>query len=120
MDANFEWSFSDPASSFPISKGFVAAHLFENPGTYNVRQSVKDSIGNTGSAIQNITVSEFKGTVYCVSNSGSDTSCSPGATALQTLDQVISEIDEVNEGSNKKFMFKRGESFNVNQTLRPL
>lgn len=49
VDATFAWNFDadnlDPAANYRTASGFVAAHDFENPGTYRVRVDVYDTLG---------------------------------------------------------------------------
>ncbi len=108
LDANdlinsyFDWNFDknniDPATT-------KTAHVFEKPGNYLVEVKAYNG-SDIGTSQKTITVNQDPTwTVYCVSNSGTDTSCAPGAVAI-TAGQLTSSI-----GTNKKILFKRGEIF---------
>jgi hypothetical protein len=114
VNAHFLWNFGDSESKQQTAKGFVAAHVFESPGTYTVGVNAVDTAGRTGSGTVVINVSGFSGTTYCVSNSGTDASCAPGATALSTMSDVISRMT-----SNTRFLFKRGDRFEFSQQVQP-
>ena len=114
LDANnlinsyFDWDFdknnADPATK-KTANGFLAAHVFEKPGNYLVEVKAYNG-SDTGTSQKTITVNQDPAwIVYCVSSSGTDTSCAPGAIAI-TAGQLSSSI-----GTNKKVLFKRGEVF---------
>ncbi|MBI4563356.1 MAG: putative Ig domain-containing protein, partial [Planctomycetes bacterium] len=73
----YEWDFGDPSSgNWPTNgrskngdSGYVAAHVYENAGMYNVTLTVIDSMGGTHVYTQQITVTAFSGTTYYISNS---------------------------------------------------
>jgi hypothetical protein len=48
VDATFAWNFDadnlDTAANYRTASGFVAAHVFEKPGTYRVRVDVYDTL----------------------------------------------------------------------------
>ena len=86
VGASWNWAFNDPTSPQLGTIGFVAAHVFDNPGTYTVTTRVHDLAGNAGSASTTITVSAMSGTTYYVSAAGSDTDTGLSMThAFQTL-----------------------------------
>ena len=76
MDATFAWNFDadnqNQNEKHKYASGFVAAHVFEKPGTYRVHLNVFDAAGVTNSHDITITVAEFSGTTYYVSSDGSD------------------------------------------------
>jgi PKD repeat protein len=91
-DYNYTWNFNDPASgtwatsgrSKNEADGYVAAHVFETPGTYTVTLSVKNGISVDETHQVTITV-EDPDTVYaggatiCVSSTSVFTGCPAGA-----------------------------------------
>jgi len=64
VNSDFSWNFdtsnTDPDGSWEITKGMVAGHVFELPGTYEVSCTVSAPDGTTDTEIVNITVSEFE------------------------------------------------------------
>lgn len=112
--ANWDWDFNDPTSSHPLEIGFVAKHIFDNPGSYVVTTRGRDLAGATGWATKTITVSVSAYTIYYISNSGSDSN--PGTTtttAFATLAKGFTVI-----GSNVALKFRRGDTFIAGPTAR--
>ncbi len=111
VGAYFEWNFDstniDPAREHH-NTGFLAAHVFDAPGTYLVTLTVRDDSGATGIGQTNITVDATATagwTTYCVSNAG--TTCPVGGTPLSTFAQAKSVL-----APNTRVLFKRGDSWN--------
>ncbi|MEW6251289.1 MAG: hypothetical protein AB1716_11625 [Planctomycetota bacterium] len=80
----YEWNFDDPGSgnwsttgySRNYAIGFVAAHVFENPGHYEVRLTVTTNAGAVHTYVQGIDVEAYAGvTIYA------DPCAPPGADA---------------------------------------
>src|SRR5690606_10858174 len=72
-EAEWRWDFGDPTSNRPRASGFCAAHVFEQPGKYDVRLQVEDAGGNRGTKIATVQVDPFEGlTVYASSSTGND------------------------------------------------
>ncbi len=121
--ANFSytWSFNDPASgtwatsgrSKNEANGYVAAHVFEGPGTYIVTLSVKDGIGVDETHQVTITV-EDPDTVYaggstiCVSSTSVFTECPSGAVQLTTT--VVTDVTAY-IAAGRRILFRRGDSW---------
>lgn len=85
----WEWDFGDDSSQDPTTeRDMVAAHRYENPGTYTVSLTVYDRQGDpVSTTTTSVTVTAFSGTTYYVNSvSGSDVNngLTP-ATAWRTL-----------------------------------
>ncbi len=120
---DYTWDFGDPSSglwgttSLPknSAKGPVAAHVFDNPGTYRVRLTVRDSSGASGVRDFTVTVQD-PDRVYagmrttCVNPIGdSDFDGAPPGARLVATDDLSSVIEFASPGS--RLLFKRGASW---------
>ncbi|MDC0358180.1 PKD domain-containing protein [Oligoflexia bacterium] len=119
---DYSWNFDDSAAgtwavsgkSKNTAKGALAAHVFEAQGEYNVRLSVKDSLGNVNNIeTAQIIVSDpdtvFSGTnTVCFSNDQDFTGCPPTAQQIATSN-FISAMSNI--GTGKRLLFKRGDTF---------
>ncbi|MEW6249746.1 MAG: PKD domain-containing protein [Planctomycetota bacterium] len=114
----YAWDFGDdPGATWSTTglpkneaNGFVAAHVYENPGTYTATLTLTDRNGAVTTYTQTIDVSGFAGTTYYVSSStGSDTNDGLSQQRpFQTFGKAISVL-----GTNKRVLFKRGDSWTV-------
>jgi chitodextrinase len=109
----YKWDFGDPTSgtwatngkSKNSATGYVAAHVYENPGSYTVALRVIAPSGQAYDYQQPITVQAFTGTTYYVSSSGgADTNngLSPAAP-FQSFAKGMSKAV-----TNTRVLFKRG------------
>lgn len=112
LDATFAWDFDmddvDPGARFKNASGFVAAHVFENPGTYRVRVDVYDSLGRKAYEEVTINVLPFTGVTYYVAGNGSDTNT--GTTMddpIQTLAHALLDLAR----PNTRILFRKGDTF---------
>lgn len=119
MDATFAWDFdaddNDPDGNYENASGFIAAHVFEDPGTYRVHLDVYDADGETASEDITITVSAFSGTTYYVAQDGSETNTGlsmddPFPTPEQALSSSIL-------GPNVRVLFKNGDTFTMSSSV---
>jgi hypothetical protein len=97
--------------------GPVTAFTFETPDTYSVRMWVSDGVRVFGPAIQSITVDDpdivFAGAATTVvSSSGDFTGAPAGATQVTSSDFDAQILSGTVSGSNKRVLFRRGETFN--------
>lgn len=113
VGANWTWDFNDPTSSHKGTIGFTVAHVFDNPGTYNVTTAVRDITGATGSTTTTITVTAMSGKTYYVASSGRDsnTGLTTGAPFL-TLAHALS----VGGSANNSILLRRGDTFSLSAT----
>ncbi|HTF91352.1 MAG TPA: PKD domain-containing protein [Planctomycetota bacterium] len=112
----YSWDFGDVAAgtwsvgalSRNKDTGYVAAHVFEQPGAYHVTLRVTTPAGVNMLYAQDVTVAAFTGTTYYVSSSTGNNS-NPGtnmASPLATFDAGIAK-----NGTNVRILFKRGDTF---------
>ncbi len=118
----YEWNFGDDPSAVwnttGLSKneatGFVAAHVYEQPGTYSVVLRVTDTTGDVHEYVQEIEVLPFSGTTYYVSSSEGDDD-NDGLSEeepFETLTQAFAVM-----GSNCRILLKRGDEWICNAPL---
>lgn len=93
-ELDYRWNFGDPNSGTlrtggpaNTTRGPLAGHMYETPGSYTVSLEVADPDGQTHSTTRSITVQDpvsfFAGATYCVSRGNSFGSwCPAGATQL--------------------------------------
>jgi hypothetical protein len=114
VNANFAWNFDrdgvDPTGKYTVTRGFVAAHVYENPGTYTVELAVHDRLGATATATAQVVVSAFSGTTYYVATGGSNAAAGTSMTApLATPDYAFQQKG----GLNTRILLRRGDRFTV-------
>jgi hypothetical protein len=133
VDATFAWNFGDAtaagkswaygprattssALSKNVDMGFVAAHLFEQPGTYTVQLRITNSTGAQASATTAINVSAWNnstnGPTYCFSTSGTFTGCPSGSTQV-TQSNFTTAVNQCTSSGARhaRCIFRGGESF---------
>ncbi|MBT8342020.1 MAG: PKD domain-containing protein [Desulfatitalea sp.] len=113
MDATFAWDFdaddTDPDGKHEKASGFLAAHVYEQPGTYRVHLDVYDAAGETASEDITITVLEFSGTTYYVADDGSD--ANSGLTMEDPFLTAQHALTGDHMQSNTRVLFKKGDTF---------
>ncbi len=126
----YAWSFGD-AHAYDVNPntfiGFNSAHVFEEPGTYNVNLTIKDSLGNVDATTTSITVTSGSGNTYYVDSVlGNDSynglcmeSDGEGCGPWQTYGYVMNQVNG-NSGvpRESKVLFKRGQSFEQSQIVK--
>jgi hypothetical protein len=118
---SFDWDFGDPGSgtwaisgqSKNFATGPAAAHVFKNPGTYQVTVAVTDGATQSSSKTVTITVTDpnnvFAGTnTICFSPDNDFTGAPAGALQVKTsnLATVLGHA-----APNRRLLLKRGASF---------
>jgi len=125
LNAQVVWQFGDPGSGTyvttgnvkNIATGFVAAHVFEQPGEYEVYATVVDSAGSTFvTRPVTITVREFSGESRCIST-GTDFSGAPSGCSTQTTTNLDDQLSWLAEASNRRLLLRRGDSWSTNGVL---
>ncbi len=117
-DLHYQWDFGDdPTATWSVTglpknaaTGYCAAHVYEQPGTYQAALLVIDPVsGESQVYSQTIEVLPFSGTTYYVSSSGSNGNdgLAPDRP-LQTIGQALSL-----SGPNTRILLKRGDTWNV-------
>jgi hypothetical protein len=101
-----KWSVSGKSRNH--ATGYVAAHVFEEPGRYRVLLTVTDAAGRTYDYAQDIEVLPFSGSTRYVSSSmGSDFNNGESPEApFKTINQALQGLK-----SGTRVLFKRGDSF---------
>ncbi len=114
VGANFNWDFDstavDPGGAHEKTIGFVAAHVFEVPGTYEVAVGARDIAGHSGSTTVTITVTAMTGPVIYVASGGSDgndgtTMSTPMATLAAALAKYAAPQTSI--------LLRQGDTFDV-------
>lgn len=106
----FDTTCVDVNANYRTGSGFVAAHVFENPGTYTVRVDIFTTDQQHAWETVIITVTEFSGTTYYVADDGNDndntgtSTQSPFRTPEHALSSTIL-------GPNVRVLFKNGDTF---------
>jgi hypothetical protein len=88
----------------------VAAHVYENPGTYTIQLTVHDRLGYPAISTTQVEVTPFSGTTYYVATDGSNTAAGTSTTSpLATPDYAISNKG----GPNTRILLRNGDRFTV-------
>lgn len=125
LSASFSWDFGDPVAgewsttglSRNTATGFLAAHVFETPGTYTVTVTVIDRTGRAAApATVSIEATDPEQTYLgdrtrCVSRNGDFTDAPAGAELLTSSD-LDAQVEWVNGEANRRLLFRRGETWN--------
>ncbi len=121
---SYRWNFGDDDSatwstsglSRNTAIGYVAAHVFENPGTYEVSLEVNDPANEESySYVQTITVSDpetvyASSTIYISDSQGNDTTGDGSfANPWRTWSKGLQELFSTN--GPRRLLLKRGDSF---------
>jgi hypothetical protein len=124
-DLRFDWDFNDPSSgvwgttgrSRNAASGGVAGHVFETPGTFVVRLTVKDPSGASAEAQAKVVVEDpervFRGEkTICVSSAGDFSGAPAGAVRFKTqsIDTLGGQI-----AAGKRILLRRGETWRLGQ-----
>jgi PKD repeat protein len=122
---DYSWDFGDPGSgvwgtngtSMNLSKGGVAAHVFEQPGTYSVSLTVREGSSIIGSEVQAIQVidpaSYYAGIkTICVSDSAATVADGAPAGALLVATTNLSSITKY-ATTGSRILFRRGSSWST-------
>ncbi|MFH0868778.1 MAG: choice-of-anchor Q domain-containing protein [archaeon] len=124
---NYEWNFGDnpnakwatDGKSKNKATGYVAAHVYENPGTYTVGLNVTKPDGTKYYYSQDINVQPASGgnwKIYYVSSSDPARSDSnPGTSPSAPLASFSTAMGKIT-GQNTTILFKRGDSWTTGTT----
>jgi PKD repeat protein len=129
-ELGFEWNFDDAGAgtwtysgrSKETATGAIAAHVFDDPGEYNVVLTVRTPDGETA-AVTVIVEVEDPDLVYsgndtvCVANGGGFAGCPSGA--LQVTSGDFDASLSSNMGTGKRILFRRGDTFACDATTYP-
>jgi PKD repeat protein len=114
INANFDWNFDrdgvDPSGKHTVTRGFVAAHVYEAPGTYTIQLVVHDRLGAGAVSTTQVVVSPFTGTTYYVAAGGNNTAAGTSMTSpLATADYAILKKG----GPNTRILLRSGDRFTI-------
>ena len=110
---DYHWCFDDPESGHSHASGAVAAHVFEDPGTYTVRMTLTAGFQQVAHRTVTITVTDpdsvYAGSdTVCFSTDGNFSGAPAGAQQVTTssFDTALGHF-----GDGKRLLFKRGQTF---------
>lgn len=120
-DASVPWSYGSQVggpgvNDKNLATGAVAAHVFENPGTYTVCLTAFDGTNTAVSEVQ-ITVTDFTaGNTYCLANGAAPVAGAGGCPSGANVAGSVTTWSAVlgNLSANRKVLLKRGDTFTVN------
>lgn len=128
-ELHYRWNFDDagsgdwPVSGKPRNEAFgpMSAHVFDQPGQYDVTLTVTDGAGATHTRSMRIDVSDpdtyWSGAkTECFSTSGNFSGCPAGATRTVTS-SLTSAWSSCAKGPNR-CLFRGGEVFDTSGTLQ--
>ena len=124
---DYVWDFGDDAIQ---NGGFNAAHVYETPGTYIARLTVKNSAGQINSETININVRQrdinpsdsSDGTTYYVDSALGDNGNNglTTGTAWETADKAFAGMKNGLYGPGDQILFKRGQTFLLSSNIQIL
>lgn len=126
-DLDYRWSFGDPGSgtwavdgkSKNLERGYVAAHVYDTPGTYHVTLTVTSPAGAVTTYAETITVQDPE-VVYagdrttCLSSSGVYDGCPAGAAHVTTTD--ILDL-QAHVATGRRVLLRRGDSWTTTSRM---
>ncbi len=121
LTARYAWDFGDPAGQYNTLVGFVAAHVYDRPGTYTITLVVTDQAGTATTATATLAIApDLRRAVY-VSPTGSDmaTGASPG-TPLRSAAAAFRQLQGQRHQSDPGhtiLLFQAGGTYPVTETL---
>ena len=121
-DNEFVWDFgpgteNDASSSGRYFTGYMAAHVFETPGQYNVILTLKKDGAVVGTSSVTIDVQPFTGRTICASQVSDFISC-PSANAADHYSSLLGAWNSIT--TNTRLLLHRDESFDISSAGAPL
>ncbi len=115
----YRWDFGDSSSKRPTATGPLAVHVFQKPGSYTVKLTVRSPKGEEVHSTKTIVVEDpdkvYSGAnTICFSNDGDFTGAPAGAKKVRTNDFRYALTYA---GDGKRLLFKRGDTYTVAQTI---
>ena len=116
-DAVFEWDFGDAGSDHNVVRGFVAAHVYDEPGTYTARLTVVDEAGNRSTREFTVDVSAAdRRLIHVDADGGDDRNDGLGeSTAVRTAARAAELL--AGHGDGVEVRFKAGQTHYLNSPL---
>ncbi|UCD75632.1 MAG: PKD domain-containing protein [Phycisphaerales bacterium] len=113
LTARYEWDFGDPNGRYNKLEGFVAAHTYDEPGTYTLTLRITDELGFWGQAEQTIDVLCDDRPALYVAAWGDDDN--PGTSPDAPLQTAAKGFDRLED--HMRLLFRRGHVFDVSGSL---
>jgi PKD repeat protein len=109
MQARYEWNFDNAGSPYNRLDGWNAAHIYRQPGTYDIRLKVTDSKGRTAVATRRVQVSPDVRRRVHVSPQGNDANDGSWGWPVRTAARARQLTQD-----NTMVLFERGGQYNLN------
>ena len=113
LTARYHWNFGDPTGRYNDLTGWNAGHIYDHAGRYTITLQITDASGQASTASSFVMVGSDNRHVIYVDNEGSDVN--DGSTPLDAVQTAAKAFQLA--GNNSKVEFRRGQTFQVNQTL---
>lgn len=112
LSPTFAWTFDadgvDPDANYQHATGFVAGHVFAEPGLYRVRLDALDESGAHGISEVMVEALPFEGTTYHVAESGDDSGAGTLEDPFRSFDHALERA-----APNVQILLRRGDEFEV-------
>jgi hypothetical protein len=121
---NEYWSYGARPGKYSKNHDYIptTGHVYTKAGTYTITLTVLDAYGNINATTQEITVTDpdviFSGTkTICISNDPNETWDGAPVDAVHITSSNVNIIETGgHRASLRRYMFKRGQTFEVNTT----
>jgi PKD repeat protein len=113
LTASYEWSFGDPAGAYNELEGWNAAHVYDEPGTYQITLTITSEEGVPASTTVNVNVApDTRPTLYVAANGNDSAAGTSEGAPIRTIDRVRQLL-----GDNTRVLLRRGNTFDVDDRL---
>ncbi len=115
LTTRYQWDFGDPKSDRNVLPGFVAGHVYDNPGTYTIRLKITPENAQAIELTRSVTIeADLRKTIH-VSPDGDDARDGSQTQPIRTLKRAGEiAINDV------RILLERGKTFDVDsQALTP-
>jgi hypothetical protein len=113
ITANYQWDFGDPGTQFNTLSGFNASHVYDKPGTYNIKLTITNQDGGAASVTQQVTIAaSARKQTFVDAVNGSDNNDGSQNAPYQTLEKALDNV-----GNNTDVLLHAGEKFNVTSSM---
>ena len=110
---NYAWNFGDASGQNNQITGYNSAHVYDQPGTYQITLTVTNNLGLVSTVAQTVTIAaSTRSQLYVDSTSGSDTNAGSITSPLKSLGAAFAKL-----GNNSEVLLKAGETFNTTSCL---
>lgn len=133
-DVAYSWNFNDPTAAFSalqedfafgksanFAQGPVAAHVFNQPGHYQVTLQIAEQNGQYSATTKDIVVTDANAQfpqqqTLCLSQESDFSECPAGAQLFTHWDQATAVFASNQRGNSYRLLLKAGETFNATKT----